>query len=303
GTAPGGARAPAFALRPGGRGASTIQVPMKTHPAGDGHPVHGATLKAHDVSGLVMSETAYHPSLSIPPHRHEREAYFNFVLQGGFTEICGRRSYELGQSTLVFHAPGEVRSNQFHHQPTRLFNVRFDDEWLRRLPEQATILETSTRFTDGRLIKLAAKLYREFTNIDAVSPLIIEGVTLEMLGEAARDSWGVLDSRPPRWLLRVKELLHAHFGEGLKLSALAEAAGVHPAHLSRAFRQHFGCTVGDYVRRLRVECACRQLAASHTPLVEVASAAGFSDQSHFSRTFKRLTGQTPAQYRAAYGSR
>ncbi|MBA3784476.1 MAG: helix-turn-helix domain-containing protein, partial [Acidobacteria bacterium] len=52
------------------------------------------------------------------------------------------------------------------------------------------------------------------------------------------------------------------------------------------------------VRRLRVENACREMIKSETSLVEIALAAGFSSQSHFSSVFKRMTGMTPAMYRA-----
>jgi AraC family transcriptional regulator len=51
------------------------------------------------------------------------------------------------------------------------------------------------------------------------------------------------------------------------------------------------------VRQLRIEYACHELAASDTPIVQIALAAGFCDQSHFTRTFKRLIGVAPSQYR------
>ena len=79
---------------------------------------------------------------------------------------------------------------------------------------------------------------------------------------------------------------------------MARRAGVHAVHLSRAFRSHFGCTVGDYIRQLRVEHARKQMTHTSTPLVDIAADAGFSDQAHFTRIFKRLTGMTPGQYRA-----
>ena len=81
------------------------------------------------------------------------------------------------------------------------------------------------------------------------------------------------------------------------LSGLAESVGVHPVTLARAFRRAFGCTVGEYVRRLRIDHAAHQLAQTELPLAEIALAAGFSDQSHFSNLFRRHTGLSPFKFR------
>jgi AraC family transcriptional regulator len=72
---------------------------------------------------------------------------------------------------------------------------------------------------------------------------------------------------------------------------------VHPVHLAQTFHKTYRCTVGDYVRKLRIEYACRELATSTKPIVDIALAAGFCDQSHFTRTFKRAIGAAPFQYR------
>jgi AraC family transcriptional regulator len=131
-----------------------------------------------------------------------------------------------------------------------------------------------------------------------VTPLAIEGLTLELLAETSRRSVVSSNHKRPLWLEQAREILHAHFTGQLTLTSIAEMVGVHPVHLAREFRKYYLCTMGDYVRQLRIEFACRNLAETTTPLVEIALAAGFSHQSHFSRTFKRLTGMTPAQYRA-----
>jgi AraC family transcriptional regulator len=69
------------------------------------------------------------------------------------------------------------------------------------------------------------------------------------------------------------------------------------------FAQHYGCTVGNYVRGLRMEWACRALSASNLPLSQVALATGYPDQSHFSTAFKRHIGVSPAEYRKTFRQR
>jgi AraC-like DNA-binding protein len=71
------------------------------------------------------------------------------------------------------------------------------------------------------------------------------------------------------------------------------AVGVHPVYLASAFRRHYRCSIGEYKRRLRVEFICGEIARSDAPLSQVALAAGYSDQAHFSRSFKRFAGMTP----------
>jgi AraC-like DNA-binding protein len=83
---------------------------------------------------------------------------------------------------------------------------------------------------------------------------------------------------------------------------VAESIGIHPVHLAREFRKHYHCTVGEYLRRLRIEHASRKLIESDSSLVDISEAAGFADQSHFGRTFKRLMGITPNGYRALFSS-
>ncbi len=264
------------------------------------HPVYGEALGVREVGGFMLSETVYSPRLQVPHHTHEQDGYFNFVLQGGYTEYASRKAQEFSPKQLVFHPPGEAHSDRMTSAGARLFNVRFSCHWLRRVSGHAPVLNSSTRFDSGPVPQLAAKLYNEFREGDAFSPLVIEALALEMLAESSRHVSRPAESRAPAWLARAKEMLHAHFNETITMAQIAESAGVHPVHLNRAFRRRFRCTAGEYVRRLRVEYACHLLAHSHAPLAEIASAAGFSDQSHFHRTFKRLTGLTPARYRAMF---
>ena len=104
-------------------------------------------------------------------------------------------------------------------------------------------------------------------------------------------------SRPG--MRRVVELIESALDEDLGLDALAAEAGMSPFYFARSFRQHFGEAPHQYLLRRRIERGKTLLRQTDTSLVEIALATGFSSQSHFTTTFKRLVGVTPGEFRRA----
>lgn len=121
----------------------------------------------------------------------------------------------------------------------------------------------------------------------------VQGSPLGMTG-AANSNNAVRQA--PQWLLQAHELVKSRFLEHLRLGEIAQTVGIHPVTLSREFRHFYDCTIGETVRRRRIDFACRELLQPQGSLVEIALRSGFYDQSHFVKTFKRLTGLTPTQY-------
>lgn len=109
----------------------------------------------------------------------------------------------------------------------------------------------------------------------------------------------ISEDSPIRWLRQAREFLDENFSQPLTLTGIAESVKVHPVYLANAFRLHYHSSVGEYLRHRRVEFACHKISTSTDSLAEIALAAGFSNQSHFTRIFKQVTGMTPVQYRAA----
>ncbi|HKF55489.1 MAG TPA: AraC family transcriptional regulator [Blastocatellia bacterium] len=258
--------------------------------------LHGAVLKQTAIADLVLCETVYGPRQDIPRHAHS-DAYFCLVLQGSYTERSGRRTRECRTSTVVLHPAGETHSDVFDADGGRCFNVLLNAAWLEYLSSYSVRLEDGTEMRGGLPVILAQRLYNEFHAMDDVSGLVIEGLVSEILAELSRHARRKVSIEVPDWLRRTTALLQEQFAEPLTLTAIAKIAGVHPVHLARAFHKAYGCTLGEYLRQVRVEFAIRELRATARPLSEVALAAGFSSQSHFSVVFKRHTGFTPAQYR------
>ena len=140
-------------------------------------------------------------------------------------------------------------------------------------------------------------MYREFIERDEFSGLALESISTELLITASRQLSQTIDRKPPHWLKRVKEFLHENFAVPPSLDELANAAGVHPTHLARVFRLFENCTIGDYIRQIRIESACQKMISSKDSLVEIALDAGFADQTHFNRSFKRIIGMKPTEFR------
>lgn len=101
-------------------------------------------------------------------------------------------------------------------------------------------------------------------------------------------------------LTHVVDYVHRHLDEQVRVADLAEAAGCSESQLERRMRKIFGTSATQYVLRARVEEAARRLMTTDESLADVALASGFYDQSSFTRTFARLTGETPAQFRASH---
>lgn len=256
----------------------------------------GRILKTWQVSGLSLVEAVYEPKLEVPRHEHQ-QANFCIALRGSCTERFGEKTREYKPFTLDFLPPGCPHSLNFQAVELRYFSMNIAPQWLERAREYSLLVDRSIHCHGGLLGELFMRVYKEFTWMDEASPLAVEGLALEMLAEVSRRQAKARERRSARWLEQARDLLHARFSEPPSLVGIAAAVSVHPIHLAREFRKQFHCTIGEYVRRLRVEYACAELASSETALADIAAAAGFSDQSHFSRTFKHLIGMTPAQYR------
>jgi AraC family transcriptional regulator len=202
---------------------------------------------------------------------------------------------------VVFHPAGEEHAVEFHEEPVRIFRVDLDELWLNLVRDYSTVLDSPAVFEGGQPAGLALRLYREFQSADSAAPLAIKGLALEVLAEASRRGTTSATRTPPLWLRRAQDMIRERFAETLTLGAIADAVAVHPVHLARAFRRVHGCSIGEYVRRLRVDFACRALSNSALPLAAIAISAGFADQSHFTGVFRRQTGLTPLSFRKTCG--
>jgi AraC family transcriptional regulator len=253
----------------------------------------GHVLRTRRAGRFMFRESRYVPATRMPTHYHPR-AYFSYIVDGSLRERDPHGEHEHGAGTLHFHAAGEPHSGLMGAAGTTCLSIILCEELSGRLTPARRPLAPEAR--------IARRCRRELHADDSASDLALEGLGLELVATLMRGERS-RDRQPPRWLRDVRDHLHAHALERVRLAELSALAGIHEVHLVRAFRQHFGATPGAYQRELRIEHARRGLADTGTPIAELALAAGFSSQAHFTRVFHALLGTTPAAYRRARARR
>lgn len=258
---------------------------------------NGERRHAVSVRGFSLAEIVDRKEETFGRHSHSH-AHFCFILRGRY--ITGARAVEgvCGPATMLFHPAGTTHRDRFHPdwRGGSFLTVSIATETMALVGGHGGLIDHEVGFTTGELPALGTKLYRELRSGDEVSPLVIEGLALELLALAARETDRATGS-PPAWLVSADELIRDCFRSRLTVRQIAETLNVDPLHLSRCFRRRYGSSPGDFLRQCRVRHAADLLRSRNRSLAEIALDSGFADQAQLTKAFKRITGMTPGQYR------
>ena len=248
------------------------------------------TLRAEGV--IAGAQTFRKQTAAAAMHYHE-SSHVNFVLQGGVLDKRKNSEVERLPGELMFFHAGEPHETLIESFPTKSINLVIEREFLRdNLANENSISAAVGKNPQAKFIML--KIYKELISEDVFSDCSIKMLLLNLIHTNHKtDS----QNTRPGWIKTVAELARDKWNEPLTLKDLSETAGVHPITVSKHFPKYFSCTFGEYMRRLKIEKALYFLKASSFSLTDIAFECGFSDQSHFIRTFKQLTGFLPKSYK------
>jgi AraC family transcriptional regulator len=259
---------------------------------------HGSVSSTLSIGAFHLTEAAYDPVSKVPEHEHLR-AGWTLTLSGSYVETFGHQNVVLPAGAVVAKPASARHSNQYGSAGARCFLIGVDQARLSDSEGIGSALDRVAVHAEGPISSIMRRMHAEFVSRESACCLLLEGLALELAAFEVRISRS-LHKVPTGWLARVRDRLHASLVRPPSFSTLAFDAGVHPVHLSRAFRQAYGATPGEYLRKIRIEYSRQLLANSARPIAQVAALAGFYDQSHFARVFRALTGVTPARYRSLY---
>ena len=251
----------------------------------------GVGMRSADVNGFTVAELAF-PAGYVQPEIQPDLPYLAVVTHGVMEKSLRRRVHFAKGSALTMPA-GARHGARFGRTGARIVIVKVRDAANPMAQSLGEFKELRGRGLGWMAVRLASELHET----DAAAPLAAEGIALELVAAATREG-APSSQRAPGWLSDAEELLRGRVGTHIGLSELAQEVGVRPIQLARGFRARHGVSVGEYGRRVRVEWAASEIARGNRPLAEVAAEAGFADQSHFTRLFKRYVGTIPGRYRA-----
>ena len=250
----------------------------------------GRILKEQQADGMLASVSAYNQNLFNDNWHCHVNPHISFVLKGGCSEKK-KNQYERLPGRITFYQAGEPHQivNMFHSVHV---NLEMTEGFLKQAGfEETTFGSTLDKTPDARLLML--EVYRELLADDTFSHTSVHMLLLKFLDRA--QCWRE-ENQEPAWIKKLHEVMNDRWNETLKLEDLSHVAGVHPVTISMYFPKYFSCTLGAYMRKLKTERALELLKTPGIRLTDVAYTCGFFDQSHFTRTFKQLTGLLPAQY-------
>ncbi|MEI2832929.1 AraC family transcriptional regulator [Pseudomonas mosselii] len=225
---------------------------------------------------------------------HSHESFSIGVITGGrSTYLTGNARHEVAAGTTVLMNPGVVHTcNPVQGEPWSYLMLFVDMPWLlaRGFALPSATLSTSAALY-GQLLALFAGLFEPGNERrEAQLEAFFKGLPQLLEADAGGQPAG-----HPRLELAAA-FIRAHRLDPLTVEDICAAAGLSRAYLIRAFGKRFGLTPHGYLLDQRVQHA-RTLLRAGRPIAEVALEAGFADQAHLQRAFKRHLATTPGHYR------
>jgi len=241
---------------------------------------------------IVACMTSYdNVALYDKMHCHENP-HFSFVLNGGSLEKRGNIEIERQPGKITFYHSGEYHQSTCIKNSSRHVNLELQPRFLAENEiEETKLASVIEKNPDAKFLLL--QVCKELMADDEWSDVSIKMILHELLNQYL---YLQANKKNRLWLSKIDEILRDNLHEALSLDYLSNIVNLHPVTISKQFHKYYSCTLGEYVRKLRIEKALTLIKNSQYTLTEIAYECGFADQSHFIRTFKHLTAFLPHNY-------
>lgn len=226
------------------------------------------------------------------PHSHEQPS-ISLVVMGAMRERSGHSAEVIWPLSVSLMPAGVVHDDEFGPDGARLLTMHLDATDAERGDEAIEM----SRWRWSHCGPGARELLQLLRALRQDEPrTVLERLALDAMVASTTPPPQATHRRPPTWLARVRAAIDDDTTPPsvMELACIGE---VHRVYLARKFRQYFGCTMSEYIRRRRVQRAAHLISGTPASLTSIAHAAGFSDQPHLCHTFQNELGVTPSHFR------
>jgi AraC family transcriptional regulator len=265
-------------------------------------------------NGIALESFSDVPGVSIPDHDHPTH-FLNLLTHGNikaqWTTEGKSRSADNGPGT-IYLLPAGTRDRLTWSGPTTRIIVVMEPRFLSRSFEDTAHLEsvelaTHWNLRDRHIQSLMLALHADLEDGSPAGPIYGESLGLALgtylIHRYSTRNYAKSDYRcmPTMRLNRTLEYINQNLARDLRLWELAQIAGMSPNYFCELFKATTGLPPYRYILRCRIERAKQYLRDPKISLACAGAAAGFADQSHFTKVFRRIVGVTPMRFRGQTG--
>lgn len=257
-------------------------------------------------AGFAGLELRQGTSISQPYPKHWHDEFHFCLIQDGSGNLNyrGEKHWTPAGCLFIVH-PGEVHSNQADEGGSCSYrNLYAESELIRQAAAEITghpgglPFFSAAPIHDREVIALYLELHQslEAENLKLEQDELFLGFLAKLIARHSESSWELREpGRDGEAVYRARDYLMDNFSRNISLDELAGIASLSPFHLNRVFSREFGLPPHAFLTQVRVARA-KSLLKQGASITETAIEVGFSDQSHFTRHFRRLVSVTPGHY-------
>ena len=250
----------------------------------------GITSEKYDLDQCLLSIVNFKTSAPEDWHYHENR-HLSLVLQGGSRESRKNGDFQLTAGKIILYNEGEIHCNKYTAFPSKHLILEFKNDFFnKRALDSKKFTKTNVQNIDITIALL--NIYNELTLADLYSSNAINFSLNQLLESDEKSSY------IPIWVKQMKEIIEDRWDEFIPLNELAVIFNVHPVTISKYFKKYYNCTLGDYMRKIKLEKALFLLNNTNKSIIEISDICGFSDQSHMIKIFKTYIGFLPNRFRS-----
>lgn len=247
----------------------------------------GITAKSIKTESFNISITKHPAQSEISTHAHAKP--YLCLLASGIYKEESNTSNLITTGEIIYRTANYEHANRFLNQDSVCLNIEIDNE---------------LNFMDKNDFKLPSKESKQKIALEAYKVLfaVKNGVPTDLLNIYCHESMlAVIDGLEHKgdvnWIKKVKDYINDNPLAPISLQELSHLFGLHPNYIVRKFKSVTGMKLSEYLTKIRLDHSISNLLLTEDRLTDIAIDAGFYDQSHFNRNFKKYLNTTPKLFR------